>query len=83
MKHVIVTRNELPLSGSVHRFEVCSHGNANASFFLPDTPERGSEDTTPICRYRSRPGAPPEASKPMPETIVVGSRIGERRLGAP
>jgi quercetin dioxygenase-like cupin family protein len=38
MAHVIVAWDELPHSGSAHRFEGHLHGDANVSFFLSDTP---------------------------------------------
>ena len=37
MTHVI-NKDELPHSGSAHRFEGYLHGDANVSFFLSDTP---------------------------------------------
>jgi quercetin dioxygenase-like cupin family protein len=38
MTHTIVASDELPHSGSAHRFEGCLHGDANVSFFLSETP---------------------------------------------
>ena len=41
MTHAIVAKDELPHSGSAHRFEGYCHGEANVSFFLSDTPPGG------------------------------------------
>ena len=38
MAHTIVASDELPHSGSAHRFEGYLHGDANVSFFLSETP---------------------------------------------
>ncbi|MFL5992156.1 MAG: cupin domain-containing protein [Rubrobacteraceae bacterium] len=38
MAHNIVARDELPQSGSAHRFEGYLYGDANVSFFLSETP---------------------------------------------
>jgi quercetin dioxygenase-like cupin family protein len=37
----IIAREELPHSGSAHRFEGYRHGGVNVSFFLSDTPPGG------------------------------------------
>jgi quercetin dioxygenase-like cupin family protein len=38
MTHTIVNKDELPHSGSAHRFEGHLHGGADVSFFISDTP---------------------------------------------
>jgi len=38
MEHFIVAKDELPHSGSAHRFEGCLYGGADVSFFVSDTP---------------------------------------------
>ena len=38
MTHTIVNIDELPHSGSAHRFEGHLHGGADVSFFVSDTP---------------------------------------------
>jgi len=38
MAHSLIARDELPHSGTAHRFEGYLHGGANVSFFLSETP---------------------------------------------
>jgi quercetin dioxygenase-like cupin family protein len=38
MTHTIVNNDDLPHSGSAHRFEGHLHGGADVSFFVSDTP---------------------------------------------
>ena len=38
MDHFVVAKDELPHSGSAHRFEGYLHGGADVSFFISDTP---------------------------------------------
>jgi mannose-6-phosphate isomerase-like protein (cupin superfamily) len=38
MNHYVVAKDELPHSGSAHRFEGYLHGGADVSFFISDTP---------------------------------------------
>ena len=38
MEHFVVAKDELPHSGSAHRFEGYLHGGADVSFFISDTP---------------------------------------------
>jgi quercetin dioxygenase-like cupin family protein len=38
MAHTIIAMDELPHSGTAHRFEGYLHGGANVSFFISETP---------------------------------------------
>jgi mannose-6-phosphate isomerase-like protein (cupin superfamily) len=38
MNHFVVAKDELPHSGSAHRFEGYLYGGADVSFFISDTP---------------------------------------------
>ena len=54
MEHFIVAKDELPHSGSAHRFEGYLYGGADVSFFVSDTPPgKGPSLHTPTPRYSS------------------------------
>jgi len=38
MTYIVVAKDELPHSGSAHKFEGYRHGGADVSFFISDTP---------------------------------------------
>ncbi len=47
MNHFVVAKDELPHSGSAHRFEGYLYGGADVSFFISYTPRAKDRACTP------------------------------------